>query len=256
MFNTSAGREQLVRLFPAVGSAESLRHRQAQQNFAGNGVAMFPAQSNDPSCQYPACNIEKICAIMTDTSIGDEVHRLAKLARTQVAWIDSLNAPEWKPRFGSPRLGSTEFFDYWGYQTCAEWGFYQTCEIGSHCFYTQGLVELEDFTSMCPAQFNISVDQVYKNVASSNRHYGGLEPLGPALTRNVSRIMWVNGDVDPWHALSVLEPPKDEAEQPTLMVSGASHHAWTHPSAPSDQKSVVAARKAIRTQVLKWLAEE
>ena len=68
--------------------------------------------------------------------------------------------------------------------------------------------------------------------------------------------MWVNGDVDPWHALAVLTSPADEKEQPTLMVSGASHHAWTHPSTSSDQASVVAARKQIRQQVTTWLAEE
>jgi hypothetical protein len=25
----------------------------------------------------------------------------------------------------------------WLYQTCTEWGFYQTCETGSQCPYTQ-----------------------------------------------------------------------------------------------------------------------
>ena len=40
------------------------------------------------------------------------------------------------------------------------------------------------------------------------------------------------------------------------MVDGASHHAWTHPSAPTDQPTVVAARAAIRQQVAAWLAED
>ena len=30
--------------------------------------------------------------------------------------------------------------------------------------------------------------QVYKNIAASNAHYGGLEPLGPGLARNVPEI--------------------------------------------------------------------
>ncbi len=40
------------------------------------------------------------------------------------------------------------------------------------------------------------------------------------------------------------------------MVEGASHHFWTHPSLPTDQKSVVEARIVIRKQVLAWLEEE
>jgi hypothetical protein len=42
---------------------------------------------------------------------------------------------------------------------------------------------------------------------------------------------------------------------PTMMVQGASHHAWTHPARPSDQPSVAAARVAIAAQVDAWLAE-
>lgn len=63
--------------------------------------------------------------------------------------------------------------------------------------------------------------------------------------------MYINGDVDPWHGLSILRQLTPDL--PALMVSGASHHAWTHPSASTDQPSVVAARKAIREQLSAWL---
>ena len=84
-----------------------------------------------------------------------------------------------------------------------------------------------------------------KRIAETNAYYGGTKPSG-------SRIFWVNGEVDPWHGLSVLESPADE--QPVLMVDGASHHAWTHPSSPDDLPSIKAARAAIRQQVMQWLA--
>ena len=94
--------------------------------------------------------------------------------------------------------------------------------------------------------------QVAANVAASNAAYGGDRPdrLSPAATR----ILYPNGDVDPWHGLSVLKPPTPEL--PVLMVEGASHHAWTHPSRATDQPSVVAARAAIRKQVAAWLAQD
>merc|ERR1712146_497799 len=66
-------------------------------------------------------------------------------------------------------------------------------------------------------------------IAATNKAYGADHP-------NATRIFYPNGDVDPWHGLSKLTASPG---LPVLMVSGASHHAWTHPSAPTDQKSVV-----------------
>ena len=88
------------------------------------------------------------------------------------------------------------------------------------------------------------------NVAATNVAYGGDRPdlLSPPATR----IMYPNGDVDPWHGLSILKPPTPAL--PALLVAGASHHAWTHPSRASDQPSVVAARAAIRKQLTAWLS--
>ena len=61
----------------------------------------------------------------------------------------------------------------------------------------------------------------------------------------------VNGMVDPWAGLAILHSPSDQL--PALMVPGASHHAWTHPSLPTDQPSVVRARRAIHAQLKEWL---
>merc|ERR1719162_1466627 len=47
MFNTTDGRNQLKKQFPhRISSADSLKRREVQADFAGNGVASFPSQSN------------------------------------------------------------------------------------------------------------------------------------------------------------------------------------------------------------------
>eukprot|EP00755_Sulcionema_specki_P021798 Sspe_Gene.74964::Locus_46842_Transcript_1_1_Confidence_1.000_Length_1086::g.74964::m.74964 len=89
MFNSTSGRERLASLFGRSADWYSSWDNQAM--FAGNGVAMFPAQSNDPSCQQPACNIGKICEIMTDSSLGDNVAKLAQVVKKQTAWTE----PKW-----------------------------------------------------------------------------------------------------------------------------------------------------------------
>lgn len=77
-------------------------------------------------------------------------------------------------------------------------------------------------------------------MAYSNAFYGSDKP-------GATRILFPNGDVDPWSAMGVQHAPT--RAEPTLMVSGASHHFWTHPSLPTDQAEVVEARQVIWYQV-------
>ena len=50
--------------------------------FAGDGVVYLPAQSNDPSCTDPACDIASICAMLT-ASTGEPIDALADLSKLQ-----------------------------------------------------------------------------------------------------------------------------------------------------------------------------
>eukprot|EP01013_Petalomonas_cantuscygni_P042325 TRINITY_DN7618_c0_g2_i1.p1 TRINITY_DN7618_c0_g2~~TRINITY_DN7618_c0_g2_i1.p1 ORF type:complete len:497 (+),score=93.47 TRINITY_DN7618_c0_g2_i1:61-1551(+) len=239
MLRTSAGRERLASLFPQVPSADWLTDPTNQRSFAGEGVAFFPAQSNDPSCTVPACNIASVCRIMLGSGhSNDTVAALAQVANTQTAWLQEAVARV-------VRLVVAGLPDFWSYQTCTEFGFYQTCEVGTSCFFTQGLDVVADEVAFCATDYKLSAADVAANVAQSNVVYGGLHSGG-------SRILYVNGEVDPWHGLSVLQP---QPGLPALWVPGASHHAWTHAALPTDQPSVVTARQQIRSQVQQWLQE-
>ena len=117
--------------------------------------------------------------------------------------------------------------------------------------YTRGLWAFGNATAhepddFCQTAFGVSKAQTRMAIAASNAHYGGRAP-------NATRIMWPNGEVDPWSSLSVLT--QTNPAQPTLMVAGASHHEWTHPALPTDLPSIVAARAAIRKQVAAWLQD-
>ena len=294
LMNTSTGRAQLAKQFGLPMGGASLRTRAGQRGFAGEGVASFPAQSNDPTCASPGCNIATICAAI-DGASGDGVAKLAALRALQRSSSSSTGgdgggaaqqrktlveeekeeatkeeeeeataaAPAssveaaWARRQRRRRLSSSvgemhETLDYWGYQTCTEFGFYQTCEVASGCFFTRGLDLLADNIAFCASDYGIAPADVAAAVVRTNGFYGGARP--DALSPPATRVLYPNGDVDPWHGLSVLEAPTPQL--PVLMVAGASHHAWTHPSAPTDQPTVVAARQTIREQVTAWLAEE
>jgi len=238
MFKTAEGQRELEKQFGLSSGYLSLRSRQA--GFAGDGVAYFPSQSNDLTCTQPACNIAKICEIMINESIGDEIARLVVLRSAGENSNDDDDADaKYLP-------------DFWSYQTCTEFGFYQTCETNSSCMFTRGFNTLDRYTSYCQT-YGISPAQIEANVEDTNAHYGGLRPTGSDGKLGTC-VVWPNGEVDPWAGLSVMEAPSED--QPVLYVDGASHHSWTHASQDSDQDSVVAARLALRKQVDAFLTKD
>ena len=253
LMTTGSGRDQLASQFPKVKAhgADWLTTHEGKLEFAGNGVAYFPSQGNDPACTGADCDISRICQTMTEGV--DVVGNLAKVATHSPAGATKVGAARASLSScgGRRTRGTHETLDYWGWQTCTEFGFYQTCDVGSGCFYTQGINLLGDMDGFCATDYGISQAQIHASIAQTNAHYGADRP---DLVHNASRIYYVNGDVDPWSGLSIL-PPGHSAALPTLLVEGASHHFWTHPSQPTDSKDVVAARQTIRAQVKRWLAE-
>ena len=84
-------------------------------------------------------------------------------------------------------------------------------------------------------------------IANTNQRYEA--SVGAA-----TRILWINGDVDPWHKQSNYEVPPGR-EQPVLrMVRGARHCAWMSRPGTTDQLSVREARREIWEQLDQWLA--
>mmetsp|Transcript_66044 Transcript_66044/g.137950 ORF Transcript_66044/g.137950 Transcript_66044/m.137950 type:complete len:535 (+) Transcript_66044:76-1680(+) len=245
LFKTEEGRSQLATLFG--GDADDYAKHDFQVNFAGQGVFVFPGQGNDPACTEDFCNIAKVCKFMTDpTSTKTPVEKLAYLKKSTVESLTrELSSAEVKSTVSetpTPGYGSGD--QLWAWQTCTEFGFYQTCEVGSKCMWTQGLATLDEEMSFCQSDFNIPKELVAANIAQSNVDYGSLHPDG-------SRVLYVNGGIDPWKANSILSCVGPEL--PAFMVPGSSHHFWTHPSLPTDQESVVAVRSKIRRVVQHWL---
>lgn len=236
MLTTETGRRDLESLFNVCGK-NALENEQNQEQFAGNGVVYLPVQSNDPACATPYCNIEKVCDLMVDTSIGSPLDRLVSLHKAQSGGACTVVSHDLVMKALAEPTNPERA---WLYQTCNEWGFYQTCPVGSSCPYVQGLHTVDSDYEMCQQSFNISQSSVDDNIEFANAMYGGKNIQG-------TRIMYPNGEIDPWSSLGVLESPNDQ--EPVLWVKGASHHFWTHTSLPSDDQYVIQAREAIWNQV-------
>ncbi len=170
--------------------------------FAGGGVAVFDPQDNDVSCTQPCCNVSGICRIMLDSSVGDVVDRLAAVARLQKSTGSSSSSSSRMAALAAAAsmrpLSKPTLPDFWSFQTCAEFGGYMTCDVGSRCFFSQGLLTLPMLMSFCPNIFNISADAVARNTAATNTRYGGSAPA-------VSCVVYANGEIDPFTPMGVLE---------------------------------------------------
>ncbi|KAM6176978.1 thymus-specific serine protease [Erethizon dorsatum] len=132
----------------------------------------------------------------------------------------------------------------WLYQTCTEFGFYVTCEDPG-CPFPQ-LPALPSHLELCEQVFGLSASSVARAVAQTNSYYGGQAP-------GATRVLFVNGDTDPWHVLSITQAsgPSEAA----LLIPGASHCADMAPERPSDPASLRWGRQSILQQLQTWLGQ-
>merc|ERR1711871_991030 len=247
----ASSRSALAKQFNVCGDPSSLDKTENQGLLLQGLQGLFPLQSNDNSCKDPLCNYGRICNFMTHNSSVSFLQHLSEMARLQYggncisvdyqAEVKALN-------------DITNGDRVWLYQTCTEFGFYQTCDPGTGCPFTQKphISNVESNFELCAAIYDDGSHQsmqeqgkrTTKAIAFSNLWSGADKPAG-------SRVLYVNGEVDPWHANSVLTAPS--VDEPILMVPGASHHFWTHQPQPTDEQPILDARKSIANQVAQWL---
>jgi hypothetical protein len=221
-----------------------------QQLFAGDGLLYIPAQGNDQACSSPLCNIDSMCASVLQDPTESPLESLTRVVAEQNG--DQCISVSWDANISflksqASKLGGTKS---WLYQTCNEFGFYQTCEVGSTCPYAQGYHPIDQDLEMCESVFGIKAADVEANVERTLDFYGGWNFNG-------TRILSVNGNVDPWSTLAVVDDNKaitvvDEC-RPAFWVDQASHHFWTHEVLPTDQEQIAEGRERVWAQVRAWL---
>ncbi|XP_064550582.1 putative serine protease K12H4.7 [Drosophila montana] len=128
----------------------------------------------------------------------------------------------------------------WIFQTCNEYGWYQTSGSSAQPFGTKFPVAL--YTTMCAdlygAQFTNSF--IESRVAETNEYFGGLTP-------NVQNVYLTHGQLDPWRAMGI----QDE-EQATIIPEHA--HCKDFGSITADDTAEMrASKERIAELVREWL---
>ncbi|XP_011568992.3 putative serine protease K12H4.7 [Plutella xylostella] len=133
----------------------------------------------------------------------------------------------------------------WFYQTCTEFGFYQTSSADvAEVFGNQ--FTLDFFTQQCQDVFGPKFNENFIEDATvfTNTDYG-------ALDIDASRVVYVHGTVDPWHALGITKTRDQYA--PAILIKGTAHCANMYPSSDSDLLELKRARLDIQQFISVWL---
>ncbi len=202
-----------------------------------------------------AWNVTNVCEVMNPTTPDGTTpyQRLAKLTsifaeqngekcqdvsyKASIAYLS-----ETKPDPTNAARG-------WVYQTCNEFGYYQTADSPNQPFYAfKDALGLDFSRKMCyDAYDGWSADP---DVEFTNEKYGGVHI-------DASRIVFSSGTIDPWHALGVTNYthtlPQYPSELPVYIL-GTAHCNDLYASNPqSDPPSLVEAREIEAQEVNKWL---
>ncbi|XP_028975001.2 thymus-specific serine protease isoform X2 [Esox lucius] len=132
----------------------------------------------------------------------------------------------------------------WLYQTCTEFGYFQTSDSPNQPFSGFGL---QYHVEQCLDIFNISTKTLYAGVDQTNENYGSYDI-------RATRIVFPNGSIDPWHALGITSSISDDL--PAIFIKGTAHCANMYPARAEDIPQLNLAREHIFQILQKWLKEK
>jgi len=191
-------------------------------------------------------SIEGVCDVITDSKYSDGMAAFAAYIRKQLGsscfgfkYNDSIAIYK-KEEWGR----SDEVWRQWYYQTCVDFGYYQTSGSLKQPFGKSFPVEL--YTKMCADAYDLSLTQekIEENIKNTNEKYHGLDP-------NVTNVYFTHGDIDPWHPLGINEDYNKDS--PAFVIPGHSHCADLYSVSKTDTKAMKLAKKNIWDLVSKWL---
>ncbi|XP_065205171.1 putative serine protease K12H4.7 [Planococcus citri] len=254
LVKTDAGREQAANLFQLCGKLEN-NPDDISSFFAGladNFAGVVQYNRDNRESETKSITIETLCNIMTlpvrNTSalvLYAEVNKfmlksynLTCLDHSYKNYIDSLKKIDYE--------SAAEVDRQWIYQTCTEFGFYQSSSNASDIFGPHFPAEF--YTKQCEQIFGKKYDEKLLNnaVYRTNTIYGELKI-------NVGNIVFVHGSVDPWHALGITHVQDEDAPYETIFIKGTAHCADMYPSSDEDTQELKEARSKIQTILQSWL---
>lgn len=132
----------------------------------------------------------------------------------------------------------------WIYQTCTEFGFYQTSSNVTNIFSDR--FDVDFFIRQCMDIYGekFTSNFQYRSVAQTNIMYGALNP-------STTNVLYVHGSLDPWHALGLYQ--SNDLQTPTILIQGTAHCADMYEPRDQDLPQLKEARVKIAEYIDKLL---
>ncbi|XP_005092643.1 putative serine protease K12H4.7 [Aplysia californica] len=258
LMSTYKGRRQLKSLFQLCDDLDPNSKKDISNFYstiAGNFEGVVQYNKDNRAFEGAVgtnITIDTLCGIMTDTSKGSPTERYAAVNSLMLKtysqkcqdfkydkMIDEMRQTQWN---SSAAEGGRQ----WTYQTCTEFAFYQSSDSKKQPF-GHGF-GIQFWLDQCSDIFGpeVNVTLIQQRVERSNEDYG-------ALGIRISRVVFPNGSIDPWHALGVLKDLGPDAK--AIFINGTAHCANMYPPTAQDLPALVAARTEIETSIGQWLAD-
>ncbi|GMR50680.1 hypothetical protein PMAYCL1PPCAC_20875 [Pristionchus mayeri] len=273
MTHDAQGRSQISKKFnlqPAWSNNQNDKVKAINiQNVFANLYGLFQGivqYSDDNKKQGIDYTVKELCEIMTDEATYpdslDAVRRVQMwvyddygnpktgsdpeddfaVLRDMANYIDGKKDPDGTKPFSDKDLADV----LWTWQTCNEFGYYQTTDYGYGLFGNP--VPLNFYITMCEKVFGIEMEHVEKAVARSNYQYGGRARY------SATNVMLPNGNLDPWHALGITAQGNLDKSVVPILIDGTAHCADMYPARPEDLPQLVQARQTILANIKSWLS--
>ncbi|CAF1400477.1 unnamed protein product [Rotaria sordida] len=254
LVQSSAGR---VTLKTAFRLCDSIETQNDVDNFfetvSGNfqGVVQYNKDNRAfEGARATNITIDVLCKTMLDTSQPDILQRMVNvndmlltaydqkcLDAGYMSMINRLRNTSWN-------ASASEGGRQWTYQTCVEFGFFQSSDDSQQPFGNNFPVSF--FIQQCADIFGPKFDDnlLERGINFTNAFYGAEGFSG-------SRVLFVNGAIDPWHALSFTKDPPNN--NTAIFLSSTAHCADMYPDADWDPAELKQARQTISDTIGKWL---
>lgn len=248
MVKTDAGRAKIVKDFqlcqPQLTTLLDIENffSSVASNF--DGIVQYNKDNRNFEGGAPPPTINDACAIVVGgpdayqqyVAFNSFMLNVSKQSCFDVSYSEMVNSMRNVSWLSDAAQGGRQ----WTYQTCVEFGYFQSSDSVR-----------QPFGSMFPLSFSLQQCVDIYNISGpdvnwTNTFYGGLNVSG-------SNIVFPNGDIDPWHALSLLSSPAGSPSITAIYIHGTAHCANMYPPAATDVPELTAARNAIADHLASWL---
>jgi hypothetical protein len=132
----------------------------------------------------------------------------------------------------------------WMYQTCAEFGWYQTSNSPRNIFGKNYPVDY--YTQYCSDIFSAAFNKttIENNIRRTNQIYGGFNPF-------FTNVYSTHGQWDPWRPMGIKTDLNSRT--PVSVIPGVAHCADLYSIASSDSAEMKAVKNKIFSLVKTWL---